>query len=173
MDPTQMPLGPDYSMPHLVDYGIDHYLTEETSTNSSPSPVMINAMHLRPHTPLPPQMYDPYVPAPENISYDSFPESQPPGYQYYDMMQPMPIVEFTDLTAPYQEDRRRRRSQVRDKQALSSMHMVSLSRRSVELNGGLTITASPSPEQSISESVPRAKGEARSRSSSPAGRARG
>jgi hypothetical protein len=42
----------------------------------------------------------------------------------------LPVVEFTDLTAPYEEDRRRRKSQVKDKQAISSMHMVRLSRGS-------------------------------------------
>ncbi|MCJ1446005.1 MAG: hypothetical protein MMC23_006510 [Stictis urceolatum] len=38
-------------------------------------------------------------------------------------MHPAPVVEFTDLTAPYNEDRRRRRTQTKDKQAISSMHM--------------------------------------------------
>lgn len=47
-------------------------------------------------------------------------------YPAYDVSPASPLVEFTDLTAPYNEDRRRRRPHAtKDKQTISSMHMVS------------------------------------------------
>ncbi|MCJ1351844.1 MAG: hypothetical protein MMC33_001828 [Icmadophila ericetorum] len=74
-----------------------------TSTNSSPSPVILysNVDH----------GYDPF-----SGDMSSYPDLQ---------TQPAsPLVEFTDLTVPYQDDRRRRRSNVtRDKQTISTMHM--------------------------------------------------
>ncbi|MCJ1239458.1 hypothetical protein MMC14_007454 [Varicellaria rhodocarpa] len=75
-----------------------------TSTDSSPSPVMIFSNM-------------------ENMNYDAFPGS-PTSYSLLESHPTSPMVEFTDLTVPYNEDRRRRRSHViRDKQTLSTMHM--------------------------------------------------
>lgn len=169
MDHSHLHTGPEYTINNMVDYGMDHYLTEGTSTNSSPSPVMFNtSTQLRASSPLPLQMYDQYIPQPEVVTFDAFPE-HPPGYQFYDMAQPVPIVEFTDLTAPYpQEDRRRRRSQIRDKQELSSMHMVCFPIWNIE-SSRLTLKASPCSEPGLAKSIPRTKGETRPESPSPAG----
>ena len=58
------------------------------------------------------------------MTYDGFPFPHT-SYQSFDSTGSSPIVEFTDLTAPYQEDRRRRRSHpIKDKQTISTMHMV-------------------------------------------------
>ena len=60
--------------------------------------------------------------------YEPFPTSSH-SYQDYDLSAASPLVEFTDLTAPYNEDRRRRRPHAtKDKQTISSMHMVSPSK---------------------------------------------
>jgi hypothetical protein len=49
------------------------------------------------------------------------------AYPNYDIPAAGPLVEFTDLTATYNEDRRRRRPHAtKDKQTISSMHMVSI-----------------------------------------------
>ena len=95
-----------------------------TSTDSSPSPVMINSMrYLRGCKVL--TLVLQIFSNMENMNYDAFPGS-PTNYSLLDSHSNSPIVEFTDLTIPYHEDRRRRRSHViRDKQTLSTMHMVS------------------------------------------------
>ncbi|MCJ1476972.1 hypothetical protein MMC13_005642 [Lambiella insularis] len=88
--------------PDFTDAG--GYLYEETSTDSSPSPVRLYSQ------------LDPTV-------YESFTNSTA-AYPAYDVSPTSPLVEFTDLTAPYNEDRRRRLPHAaKDKQAISSMHM--------------------------------------------------
>ncbi|MCJ1308768.1 hypothetical protein MMC25_002422 [Agyrium rufum] len=75
-----------------------------TSPGTSPSPNMI-------------------FPNVQFVDYN-FPQTQPMPFQKYEFQQPIPIVEFEDLTNPHFEDRRKRRSSAaRDKQTLSSMHM--------------------------------------------------
>ncbi|MCJ1259847.1 hypothetical protein MMC24_007686 [Lignoscripta atroalba] len=83
---------------------IGRYAYDGTSTDSSPSPIMM-------FTNLDP------------LHYDGF-SGMPEGIHNFDQQSPSPSVEFTDLTAPYNEDRRRRRSNaIKDKQTISSMHM--------------------------------------------------
>lgn len=62
---------------------------------------------------------------PDSLNYDAFPGALDP-FSTLEQQSAGPVVEFTDLTVPYHEDRRRRRSHViRDKQTISTMHMVS------------------------------------------------
>ena len=69
--------------------------------------------------------------------YEPFPNSSD-SYPDYDLSPTSPLVEFTDLTAPYNEDRRRRRPHAtKDKQTISSMHMVS--RESGRLNTSMIV----------------------------------
>lgn len=77
---------------------------ENTSTESSPSPISpFSQLH--------------------SVNYDLLSGSAQ-GYQSYTGYPNEPTVEFTDLTTPYNEDRRRRRPHTtKDKQSLSSMHM--------------------------------------------------
>ncbi|MCJ1320885.1 hypothetical protein MMC15_006226 [Xylographa vitiligo] len=90
--------------PDFTDAG--GYLYEGTTTDSSPSPVRLFS-----------QM-DQQIEV-----YEPFPNSSD-SYQDYDLSPTSPLVEFTDLTAPYNEDRRRRRPHAtKDKQTISSMHM--------------------------------------------------
>ncbi|MCJ1246179.1 hypothetical protein MMC30_003384 [Trapelia coarctata] len=90
---------------HFPGYaGAGSYIYEAASTDSSPSPVSLFS-HLDP------------------TGYESYPDASH-NYQTYNVTTGGPLVEFTDLTAPYNEDRRRRRPQaVKDKQTISSMHM--------------------------------------------------
>ncbi|KAL9116822.1 MAG: hypothetical protein Q9187_006648 [Circinaria calcarea] len=61
---------------------------------------------------------------PETLSYDAFPAALDAFSTLEQQQSASPVVEFTDLTIPYREDRRRRRSHViRDKQTISTMHM--------------------------------------------------
>ena len=107
----------------MAEFDARQYLTEGTSANSSPSPIMLDATYHGDYAPL---IMDQFGQQVEQAHYDGY-QKPLAGYQYLDMLQPPPVVEFTDLTAPYQEDRRRKRSQTQDKQAISSMHMVSFS----------------------------------------------
>lgn len=88
-----------------------------------------------------------------------------------------PVVEFTDLTAPYQEDRRQRRPQAQDKQAISSMHMVSDAVPKASVGETLSKVdfdpASKSSESRFATRIPGTEGEARPRSPTAAGRVRG
>ncbi|MCJ1483309.1 hypothetical protein MMC06_003476 [Schaereria dolodes] len=107
MDQDFMGSSPEYGA-HLLHYGVypdlNGYTYDGTSTDSSPSPTMM-------FTTLDPTHYDDFPSAAETL-------------HNFDHQSPSPSVEFTDLTAPYHEDRRRRRSNVvRDKQTISSMHM--------------------------------------------------
>ena len=140
-----MALGPqslhsDYSIQDMLDFDARQYLTEGTSANSSPSPVMLGATHHGDYGPL---IVDQFGQQIEQTQYDGYQESLA-GYQYFDLLQPPPVVEFTDLTAPYQEDRRRKRSQARDKQAISSMHMVRLSVYCIQTRSNCGVAASAS-----------------------------
>jgi len=56
----------------------------------------------------------------DGMNWPAYPDT----IQYLEPRQATPKIEFTDLTAPYHEDRRRRRStSTRDKDAISNMHM--------------------------------------------------
>ena len=105
---------PEYAYPN------SNYIVEDASTASSPSPILLNGQPRQNSLPL---VHDqPLLPI-EQFSY-SLPAEMPSAFHYPDPYQGHPpVVEFTDLTMP-QDDRRRRRSQVKDKQAISSMHMV-------------------------------------------------
>ena len=108
---------------YISDYATIHngsYVVDDVSATSSPSPVTVSAQSRQSSLPL----MDQPVPPIEPFNY-SLPPEVPGGYHFVDPYHPhpAPIVEFTDLTMP-QDDRRRRRSQVKDKQAISSMHMV-------------------------------------------------
>ena len=110
----------DYSIQDMIEFDTRQYLTEGTSANSSPSPIMSGTTYPGDYAPL---IVDQFGQQIDQTQYDGYQESMA-GYQYFDLLQPPPVVEFTDLTAPYQEDRRRKRTQARDKQEISSMHMV-------------------------------------------------
>jgi len=103
----QQPL--HYGTQYLADFTQSPFLPEDTSNASSPSPIM-----------WPPT--DQFAVNPEHYMYEGLSNTalMQPGYP---PPADLPVVEFTDLTAPYEEDRRRRKSQVKDKQAISSMHM--------------------------------------------------
>ena len=115
MDPSHFPEFADAS----------GYMYDGTSTDSSPSPVRVSrrfptlVCH-RADLKLP-QLYSQL----DASIYEPFPTTSE-AYQSYEASPTDSYVEFTDLTAPYNEDRRRRRpNATKDKQSISSMHMVS------------------------------------------------
>ena len=120
IQPT-MEMSQDYYLPEYAAFPNGNYIVDEPSAASSPSPVLFNGQPRQNSLPL---IHDQPILPVEQYSY-SMPSDMPSAYHYPDPYQPHPppIVEFTDLTLP-QDDRRRRRSQVKDKQAISSMHMV-------------------------------------------------
>ncbi|KAI4145537.1 MAG: hypothetical protein LQ341_002365 [Variospora aurantia] len=86
-----------------------HYQYYETSTESSPSPRMLQ--------------YSDFDSMNGSASYHQMINAQYLQQQQQDMLN---SVEFTDLTAPVHEDRRRRKSTtMQDKQAISNMRIVS------------------------------------------------
>ncbi|KAL9014805.1 MAG: hypothetical protein Q9173_000559 [Seirophora scorigena] len=86
-----------------------HYPYYETSTESSPSPRIVQ--------------YNDFDSMNGNASYHQMINAQYLHQQQQDILN---SVEFTDLTAPVHEDRRRRRSiTTQDKQAISNMRIVS------------------------------------------------
>lgn len=109
------------------------------------------------------QMYS----SPDN-QYNSYSNSA--AFPQYIETQPQIInsIEFTDLTRPQMEDRRRRRSNTtQDKESVSNMRIVSTlrSQTPTTLSGNqieLTIsTAPPCPKPSFTTCFPRAQREAR------------
>ena len=108
---------------YLSDYTFAHgpYIIEEQSSTSSPSPIMLSGQPRQNSLPL---LHDQQVPSLEQFNY-SLPPEIAGGFAYSGpyQSQPPPIVEFTDLTQPH-DDRRRRRSQVKDPHSISTMHMV-------------------------------------------------
>lgn len=91
-------------MSHLDPKSAGSYSYDGTSSNSSPSPIMLFSSL-------------------DTMNYDTFPPYSA-AYQGFESSPGSPVIEFTDLTAPYQEDRRRRRSHaIKDKQSISTMHM--------------------------------------------------
>ena len=116
-----MDINPDYYLPDYSTFSNGNYLVDETSTASSPSPIMLSGQPRHESLPL---IHEQPIPQIEQFSY-SLPSEIQHAYHYPDPYQSQapPVVEFTDLTMP-QDDRRRRRSQLKDKQAISSMHMV-------------------------------------------------
>ncbi|KAL8703181.1 MAG: hypothetical protein Q9201_003630 [Fulgogasparrea decipioides] len=103
------------SSPHISNVpDLTHYPFYETSTESSPSPRMVQLNH-----------------------FDTMPRSAYPSisetqyflqhrrHQQQQQAAILSSVEFTDLTAPVHEDRRRRKSTtLQDKQAISNMRIV-------------------------------------------------
>ncbi|KAI4287239.1 MAG: hypothetical protein L6R35_003505 [Caloplaca aegaea] len=84
-----------------------HYQYYETSTESSPSPRMLQ--------------YNDFDSMNSSASYHQMINAQCLQQQQQDMFN---SVEFTDLTAPVHEDRRRRKSTtMQDKQAISNMRI--------------------------------------------------
>ena len=118
-----MDLNQEFYLPNYIPFTDGNYLVDEASTASSPSPIMFNGHPRQGSLPLIPEQPVPQI---EQYSY-SLPQEIPGAFHQYpaDPYQAhhTPIVEFTDLTLA-QDDRRRRRSQVKDKAAISSMHMV-------------------------------------------------
>ncbi|MCJ1341721.1 hypothetical protein MMC09_007018 [Bachmanniomyces sp. S44760] len=107
MEAEFMDASPEYCVPYpqYMEYpDIERYAFDENSTDSSPSPTML-------FTELDGYQQE-LLPSPIDDRHN------------LDRQSTALSVEFTDLTVPYQEDRRRRRSNViRDKQTISSMHM--------------------------------------------------
>ena len=103
---------------------------------------------------------------PSNTSYPQYTDSQP---------QIINSIEFTDLTRPQMEDRRRRKSNTaQDKESVSNMRIVSGYAKSALSPLGLidTAPASPCTKPSLTACLSRAQREARSTSRTRTGRAR-
>ncbi|KAL9038311.1 MAG: hypothetical protein Q9214_005329 [Letrouitia sp. 1 TL-2023] len=88
------------NIPELAQSGYD-----ETSTDSSPSPSMFYSSF-------------------DNVDCSLYP-NPPDTAQYLEQQAILNSIEFTDLTAPQHEDRRRRKSTtMQDKQTITNMRIV-------------------------------------------------
>ncbi|KAL9608580.1 MAG: hypothetical protein Q9167_006600 [Letrouitia subvulpina] len=125
MGPYYAASGTDYcaspmqfsSIPELAQSGYD-----ETSTDSSPSPSMVS--HFDPYdVNLPTHPNRQFYSSFDNVDCGLYP-NPPDTAQYLEQQAILNSIEFTDLTAPQHEDRRRRKSTtMQDKQTITNMRI--------------------------------------------------